>query len=250
MKIIVVENEQRAREGIIRLIGMLSPEYEIVARASNGETGLELIVQLEPDVVFTDIKMPYMNGVELIRAVRSRGLRTEFVVVSAYADFKMAQQCISLDVADYLLKPLTRSDMETALSRIQARLDGRRVYPAAEPDSLRKQYPDAHPLVLRALDAIQSGYGGKISQKGLAQQLGISPEYFSYLFSIHVGEPFSYFLRRYRIQQALLLYRRKDVDRKSVPYAVGFSDPKYFNRVFREFTGKTPSEYLREQDKS
>ena len=131
-----------------------------------------------------------------------------------------------------------------------SRLDGRRVYPAAEPDSLRKQYPDAHPLVLRALDAIQSGYGGKISQKGLAQQLGISPEYFSYLFSIHVGEPFSYFLRRYRIRQALLLYRRKDVDRKSVPYAVGFSDPKYFNRVFREFTGKTPSEYLREQDKS
>ena len=83
MKIIVVENEQRAREGIIRLIGMLSEEYEVVARASNGETGLELIVQLEPEVVFTDIKMPYMNGVELIRAVRARGFRTEFVVVSA-----------------------------------------------------------------------------------------------------------------------------------------------------------------------
>lgn len=250
MRIIVVENEQRAREGIIRLIETLSKDYEVVARASNGETGLELIMQLEPDVVFTDIKMPYMDGVELIRAVRSRSLGTEFVVVSAYADFQMAQQCISLDVADYLLKPLTRSDMETTLSRIQARLEGRRVYPAGEPDSLRKMYPDAHPLVLRALDAIQAGFGGRLSQKGLAQQLGISPEYFSYLFSTHVGETFSSFLRRYRIRQALLLYQRDDVDRKNVPYAVGFSDPKYFNRVFRELTGKTPSEYLRDPDKS
>lgn len=250
MRIIVVENEQRAREGIIHLIETLSQDCEVVARASNGETGLELIVQLEPDVVFTDIKMPYMDGVELIRAVRSRGFETEFVVVSAYADFKMAQQCISLDVAGYLLKPLTRSDMETALDRLRARLEGRRVYPAGEPDSLRKLYPDAHPLILRALDAIQSGYGGQLSQKGLAQQLGISPEYFSYLFSTHVGENFSSFLRRYRIEQALLLYRREDVDRKSVPYAVGFSDPKYFNRVFREVTGKTPSEYFREQNQS
>lgn len=250
MRIIVVENEQRAREGIIRLIELISKEYKVVARASNGETGLELITQLEPDVVFTDIKMPYMDGVELIRAVRSRGLGTEFVVVSAYADFQKAQQCISLDVADYLLKPLTRSDMENALCRIQARLEGRRIYPAGEPDCLRKQYPDAHPLVLRALDAIQSGYGGKLSQKGLAQQLGISPEYFSYLFSTHVGETFSSFLRRYRIRQALLLYQRDDVDRKSVPYAVGFSDPKYFNRVFRELTGKTPCEYLRDPDGS
>lgn len=250
MRIIVVENEQRAREGIIRLIGMLSGDYEVVARASNGETGLELITQLEPDVAFTDIKMPYMDGVELIRAARGRGLETEFVVVSAYADFKMAQQCISLDVAAYLLKPLTRSDMEAALSRVQARLDGRRVYPAAHPDSLRKQYPDAHPLVLRALDAIEASYGGKLSQKDLAQRLGISPEYFSYLFSTHVGETFSSFLRRYRVRQALLLYQRKDVDRKSVPYAVGFSDPKYFNRVFRELTGKTPSEYLREQERA
>ncbi len=250
MTIIVVENEQRAREGIIRLINAICPECQVVARASNGESGLELIAQLKPDAVFTDIKMPYMNGVELIRAARGRGLETEFIVVSAYADFQMAQQCISLDVAGYLLKPLTRGGMESALERIRARLEGRRVYPEEGSDSLRKQYPDAHPLVLRALDAIQSGYGGKLSQKELAQQLGISPEYFSYLFSTHVGETFSAFLRRYRIERALALYRREDVDRKSVPYAVGFSDPKYFNRVFRELTGKTPSEYLREQDKA
>jgi len=248
VKIIVVENEQRAREGISRLITDIYEEDQVVAQASNGETALELITQLTPDVVFTDIRMPYMDGISLIRAVRARDLQTEFVVVSAYADFQMARQCISLDVTEYLLKPLTKAELETVLERLKARLAGQHLYPAQQEDSLRNQYPDAHPLILRALDTIQSGYAGHLSQRAMAQQLGISPEYFSYLFSKHVGETFSSFLRRYRIQQAQQLYQSERVDRKSVPYSVGFSDAKYFNRVFREVTGKTPAEYLRGRD--
>lgn len=245
MKIIVVENEQRAREGIYKLICSISPACEVIAQASNGETALELITQLEPDVVFTDIKMPYMDGISLIRAVRAKEIKTEFVVVSAYADFQLAQQCISLDVTEYLLKPLTRTDVESVLTRLSAHLAGRRLYPPKAKDDLRSQYPDAHPLILRALDTIQSGFAKSLSQRELAQQLGISPEYFSYLFSKSVGENFSAFLRRYRIEQAQRLYHSEGIDRKRVPYLVGFSDAKYFNRVFQKVTGKTPAEYLR-----
>lgn len=249
MKIIIVENEQRARQGICKLIESISGDYEIMAQASNGETALELIFQLNPDVVFTDMKMPYMDGITLIRKVREKKMTTEFVVISAFAEFQMAQQCISLDVTEYLLKPITKNEIENVLMRLSARIRGQRVYPEKEEKdgSLRSQYPDAHPMVLRALDMIEKDYDKKMNQTDLAEKLGISSQYFSYIFSRYVGEGFATFLKKYRIGQAKKLLREGSVDKNQVAYMVGFSDIKYFHKVFREVTGKNLSEYLREQ---
>lgn len=249
MKIIIVENEQRARQGICRLIESIPGDYEVIAQASNGETALELIRQLTPDVVFTDMKMPYMDGVTLIREVRAKNMATEFVVISAHADFQMAQQCIFLDVTEYLLKPITKNEIENVLERLSARIKGQRIYPENEnkDDSLRSQYPDAHPMVLRALDIIEKDYDKKINQTDLAEKFGISPQYFSYIFSRHVGEGFATFLKKYRISQAKKMLREGTADKNEVAYMVGFSDIKYFHKVFREVTGKNLSEYLHEQ---
>lgn len=249
MKIIIVENEQRARQGICKLIESISGNYEIMAQASNGETALELILQLNPDVVFTDMKMPYMDGITLIRKVREKKMTTEFVVISAFAEFQMAQQCISLDVTEYLLKPITKNEMENVLTRLSARIKGQRLYPEndTKDGSLRSQYQDAHPMVLRALDIIEKDYDKKINQTDLADKLGISPQYFSYIFSRHVGEGFATFLKKFRISQAKKLLREGSADKNQVAYMVGFSDIKYFHKVFREVTGKNLTEYLREQ---
>ncbi len=247
MKIMIVEDEQRARDGLCKLLKSIPGDHELVAQASNGQAALELILQLKPDVVFTDIKMPFLDGLTLARTVRAYHLPTEFVIISAYADFELARQSISLDVAEYMLKPITQEDVKLALDRVQRRLRGERGYAVRKDVSLRAQYPDAHPLILRALDIIQLRYAGKINQRDLAGELGISPEYFSYLFSKNVGETFSSFLQRYRIEQAKTLYREGTCSKREVPYRVGFSDAKYFNQVFRKVTGRSPSEYLREQ---
>ena len=246
IRIIVAENEQRAREGICRLIESVSEDYKVIARASNGETALEMIREMRPDIVFTDIMMPYMDGIELVQAVREEGLDTEFVVISAYAEFQYAQKCMSLGVAEYLVKPVTRNEIEKVLDRLQARMGGQRLYPTQEEESLRRQNSDAHPLVQKALDMIETDYARKISQIELAERLGISPQYFSYIFSRHMGEGFSSFLKKYRIMQAEKLLCDPRQDRDEVAYQVGFSDARYFRRVFREVTGKSVSEYVRE----
>ena len=244
MRILIAEDEQRARQGLERLIVSIEGDYEVIATAANGRTALELILEKRPDLVFVDVKMPFLDGLSLIRAVRTRQVPTEFVVVSAYADFQFAQESISLEVAGYLLKPAAKEEVEAVLEKVAGRLENRHFYPVREQRRLREKYPDAHPLILRALDIIEAGYAGKISQKELAGELGLSPEYFSYLFNKNTGVTFSAFLRNYRIGQAQALYRSGSCDRKTVPYAVGFSDAKYYNKVFREITGKTPAEYL------
>ena len=246
MKILIAEDEQRAREGLARLIGTIPVECEIVGQAANGQEALELIRTLQPDVVFTDVKMPYLDGLGLIRAVRAMKLPTEFVVVSAYADFELARQSISLGVAEYLLKPVTLEELDQVVLRLSQRLQGKASFNLRKKKNLREQYPNAHPLILRTLVMIQEGYAGKINQRDLAEDLGITPEYFSYLFSKNVGKTFSAFLRDYRIERAMELYRIGSCDRKEVPYAVGFTDSKYYSQVFHKITGMTPSEYCQE----
>lgn len=246
MKILIAEDEQRAREGLARLIGTIPVECEIVGQASDGQQALELIRTLHPDVVFTDVKMPYLDGLGLIRAVRAMKLPTEFVVVSAYADFELARQSISLGVAEYLLKPVTLEELDQVVLRLSQRLQGKASFHSKQKKNLREQYPNAHPLILRALVMIQEGYAGKINQRDMAEDLGISPEYFSYLFSKNIGMTFSAFLRDYRIERAKELYRAGSCDRKEVPYAVGFTDSKYYSQVFHKITGMTPSEYCQE----
>ena len=243
MRIIVVEDEQRAREGLCRLLTSLPEEYQLIGQASNGSSGLDLILQQKPDVVFTDIKMPVLDGLQLNSSVRSYNIHTEFVIISGYADFEFARQGISLEVAEYLIKPVARDELLRVLDHVQSRLSGRKV--GVSESRLRNQFPNAHPTILKSLDIIESSYAGKINQRDLASEIGISPEYFSYLFSTNIGMTFSDFLRRLRIEKAKELYISGSCPKKEIPFRVGFSDTKYFGQVFKAITGESPAAFIK-----
>ena len=135
MRILIAEDEQRTRQGLVRVLQSLRDEYEIVAQASNGKAALEMILEqkplfrsLRPDIVITDIRMPFMDGLSVIEAARAQGIKAEFVIVSAYADFDFAKQSISLGVIEYLLKPLTRDEAEAVLKKIENKISGKNSY--------------------------------------------------------------------------------------------------------------------------
>ena len=243
MRMMVVEDEQRSREGLCRLLSALPGDHQLVGQASNGAAALDLILQLKPDVVFTDVKMPIMDGISLIASVRSYNIQTEFVITSGYADFEFARQGMALEVADYLIKPVTQEDALQVLEHVERRLSGKKK--KMKGSRLRSRYPDAHPTILKSLDILETAFAGKINQRDLAAELGVSPEYFSYLFSRNIGMTFSEFLRRLRVEKARELYASGECPKQEVPYAVGFSDAKYFAQVFRAVTGESPAEYLK-----
>ena len=84
MRIIIVEDEKRSSRGLKNLLLSISEECEVVAEVSDGQKAFELILCLQPDVVFTDIKMPIMDGISMIKAVQARGgVKTRFVIISA-----------------------------------------------------------------------------------------------------------------------------------------------------------------------
>lgn len=247
MRILIAEDEQRARRGLKSLIMSISDQYEVIAEVSDGKQALEIIQIMKPDVVFTDLRMPYMDGISLIKAAQAINFKTKYVIVSAYEEFEVARQAISLGVSDYLVKPITYDEVKELMERLEnsSNNQGKKT----SYSTLKEQYPDVHPLVRKCLDFIENGYACKISQKDLAENLGVSQEYLCYIFNKDIGEPFSKFVKNYRIEMAKQLLLSEGIKKEEVPYSVGFSDSKYFNKVFREIAGLTVAEYLKENEK-
>ncbi|MDO4284115.1 MAG: response regulator [Eubacteriales bacterium] len=241
MTILIAEDEPRAMRGLKNLIAMAGADYEVVGEAYDGKETLEKLRELSPDVCLTDIRMPIMDGIALIKAARAQGWKTRFVIISACEEFSIARQAISLGVEEYLVKPIMAEEVKELL----ARLAGKEAAPvSAGGGGLCAQHPDAHPLVMKALRIIESSYATHISQKKLAEDLGIAAEYFSYLFSKNTGTPFAKYLRRYRVEKSKELILQK-LPLEEVAESVGFSDVKYFCRIFKEETGVSTTEFRR-----
>ncbi len=122
-RVVVVEDERLIRDNIVEKIQLCDPSFVVVGAASNGAQALEIIQSQRVDVLFTDIRMPVMDGLELAQQVRSRHARVQVVIVSGYADFAYAQQAIHLGVEEYLLKPVEAELLADALGKLKAKLN-------------------------------------------------------------------------------------------------------------------------------
>ena len=126
LRILIAEDEPRAMRGLKNLITSISPDYQVVAEAADGRQALEMLKQQKPEVVFTDLKMPYMDGMALIRTAHALESPAEFVLVTAYEEFEVAREAIGLGVFDYLVKR-SQSRMQCVYwSGFQQSLAGRR----------------------------------------------------------------------------------------------------------------------------
>lgn len=123
LKIFIVEDESVVREGLRDNIPWEQYGYQFVGEASDGEMALPLIQKACPDVLLTDIKMPFMDGLSLSRIVHQQFPEMKILIMSGYDDFEYARQAIEVGVEQYLLKPITRAKMQKVLSEIKAKIE-------------------------------------------------------------------------------------------------------------------------------
>ena len=125
-KAFFVEDEIVTREGIRDKVDWQGNGFEFCGEAPDGEIALPLLQAAQPDLLITDIKMPFMDGLELCKIVRERMPRVKIVILSGHDEFEYAQKAINLGVTEYLLKPVTAQDLHHVLQRIAALLDRER----------------------------------------------------------------------------------------------------------------------------
>lgn len=115
MRIVVVEDEIKTLLGIVNLIASMEQDFEVVGTARNGKEGIDRILELKPDLTITDITMPEMGGLDMIRQIQAQLFECKYIILSGFAQFQFAQQAIKLGSIDYLLKPITKEALEFSL---------------------------------------------------------------------------------------------------------------------------------------
>lgn len=120
MKLMVIDDERLVRRGLQSVIDWASYGFSIVAEAEDGQEGLQKILDVKPDIVLLDIRMPVLNGTELMRMARSGGFKGRFILLSGYADFNYAMEAIKMGATDYLLKPVDEQELLCAVLKAES----------------------------------------------------------------------------------------------------------------------------------
>lgn len=124
IKIMVVEDDILSRIGLVSMLKAESDKFEVVAQVDNGKAALDRIETAQPDIILTDVEMPVMNGIELIKEVKNRGLDIRFIILSAYSQFKYVREAMMLGVEDYLLKlELDQENLVKLLLSVAAKIN-------------------------------------------------------------------------------------------------------------------------------
>ncbi len=153
VKLFLVEDEIVMRDGIKSQINWEKEDIEFVGEASDGELAWPMILETKPDILLTDIKMPFMDGLELSALVRKELPDTSIIILSGYDEFSYAQQAVSLGVTDYLLKPLPPGKLLECIRRVQEKIEQERAQSESVwSDELAREQKDAEKnLLFRAL---------------------------------------------------------------------------------------------------
>ena len=225
LQIILVDDEDFFLNYLEFLIQGVSEAYQVVAKASSGLEALAILEIVYPDLIITDIKMPEMDGITMLKCAKERGWRGKSVVVSGYDDFTLVQEALRSDVQDYLLKPVTEEDISKLFRGLKKLLFLKAVHNSV----LKKQsaskklwknlslsrtteilLPD---YVAGTLEIIQERYQ-KITLCEIAEEVNVTPAYLSYSFRKYTGQTIVEYINKLRIEVSKCLLINSDLQIK------------------------------------
>lgn len=238
-RVMIIDDEMSARKLLQGSIDWQSLDMELVGEAASGIEAINIIDELRPDIVFVDISMPFMNGIEFTQLATERYPDLVIIILTGMDDFECARQCVRLPVTEYLLKPFVRQEVTEVLIKIKENLDKH---------NTRTQEIgwDITPSdIEQIMQYLRDNFtDSNINLTSVAQHFGFNPSYFSRKFKRETGENFVEFLIKCRMEHAIGL---AGISKKMfcIANAVGIPDPNYFGRCFKKYTGISYSEYVR-----
>ena len=249
--VLVVEDNDELRHF---LSNILSESYSVL-EASNGQQGLELAVEYVPDMIITDVMMPVMDGMEMVKHVKAdhRICHIPIVVLSAKASLDDRIKGLEHGIDDYLPKPFSSAYLKTRIaSLLRQRKELQELYmarlqtqPASETDATRPELEpyDDH-FMEQVVECIEQNMcNADFEIERLAEHLNMCRTVFYRKLKSITGLTPVAFVSEIRLKRALQLMERDDLSISQVAYMTGFKSPKYFSTLFKKAVGCTPSEY-------
>lgn len=254
-KVLIVEDEDIMRKGLMFMPKWQEVDCIVIGEAINGQDGLEKIEKYRPDIVIVDINMPVMDGLEMLdKSIQEYGY--DAIIVSGYGEFEYARRGISLGVTEYLLKPVDYNKLYEAIRKIQAKraADTNIQNTIRQIDVEKKKLgildneerKTGNRYVDIMIQAIHEQYPNRLVLANLSEQCQMSSTYLNVKFKNETGYTFNDYLNRYRIQKAVDLLRENQYKVYEIAEMVGFSEYKYFIKVFKKYIGCSPARFINE----
>ncbi|MEN6338987.1 MAG: response regulator [Clostridiaceae bacterium] len=248
--VVIIEDSFPLRQGMILTFDWRALNCYVAGEADNGEDGLRLICEINPEIVITDIRMPGMDGLDMIEEMRKSGGDAVCIVISAYGEFDYAQRAIRFGVSEFLVKPFEMSELNNALKNAVRRAEQIRhmrqieekkvmLYGdfLAEDGDIKGKYAE------QAVNYIKAHFAESIGICDIALALSMSESHLSRVFKESMGYTLGEYLVNYRISVACELLRDGNLRVSEAASKVGYGDQRYFSVVFRRIVGMTPNDY-------
>jgi two-component system response regulator YesN len=334
-QLMIVDDEPLIRKGLIKTIQRVAPEWIIAEECGNGLEAINKIKAKPTDIILSDIKMPGMDGFEMINRIFSDGFFIPIVFLTGYDEFQLVRQALLHQAFDYLLKPVSEQDIQRVLNRFmkerfvpmgeaiassvhtrirrfeldfvhiletfrhqevkQVLHDGvkllsadiaihsflneviritntffmkRGIYgldylPPVPADNVTVQltglgnaiavllqrleehekHPNLDKIIEMAYDYMKKNIGSPISLSAVAGHVHMNPTYFSEYFKVKTAVTFTQYLTRLRMEEAIALLKNPLMKVNEAAVALGYSDARYFSKMFKGTFGLTPTEF-------
>lgn len=241
-KVVLIDDEDIIVEGLKKVIDWAGFGCEVVATASDAKSGALAVREHSPDILFTDIKMPNLDGLTMLAGLKGEFPEMQITVLTGYRDFEYAKRAVNIGVTRFLLKPSKMSELEEALRTMTENLRKRKS--AQEEESAKPEESRANSLIVRsALDYIRVHYAEKLTLTELAEKTYVSPWYLSKLLNKVTGESFCDLLNRTRLEKARVLLEDPSLKIHEISEMLGFNDVTHFSRLFKKAMTVSPIEY-------
>lgn len=253
-KILFVDDDTTIRSVIKSYRIWEHSEFYIERFAENEKEALDILQKERFALVITDIRMPVIDGLELVRKMRERGDRTCVILSSAYGDFKYAKEGIRLGVLDYIEKPYTQEKLEEALVYARRHLTQNQsvnivenIYEVMFTQIEKNRLYDM--LLQENVDALSfcSNMAEHLEEDNLidkvSREVELSRDYLGRIFKARTGFSLSEFSTALKIDQAKKLLTESNLKIYEISDRLGYATVDYFSRLFRNYAGQTPAAY-------
>lgn len=247
IKALLVDDEMWIIKGLLRKVRWDKFFIEIVGTATDGIEACNLAIKLKPEIIVTDIRMPGMDGLELIEKLNHKLPGSLFIILSGYDDFHYVQKALRVGAFDYILKPLDDKAFEDILVRAVRKLKTAHGSEAGiEKIEEIIEESISNSKINSILEYINDNCQTEVSLNVVADVFDMSPSYLSTAFKKHVGKNFSDYVAEMKIEKAKQLLLYTDYKVNIICNKVGFSDYRQFVRTFKRIENKTPLQFKRE----
>lgn len=239
-KVFLLDDDELILKELLETVPWMDNGFKVIGYDSNPVHALQRIPELCPDVIFSDLKMPDIDGHAFMKTLLDSNLNFEFVMVSAYGTFDDARTFFNHSGFDYILKPVQIEELQLVLERLANKLSKKRPFLPKTPEE------NITPAFLDLTEYLEKNFQEKFSLNKLSKQFALSPGYICNLFSKYYNTTLTCFLTDLRMKHASSLIIESNLSFKQIALECGYTDYYYFNKVFKEYYGVAPSKYTKQ----